>query len=115
MTVLVIIDWNLKRFGDCGYDNLIERIKPDSIKIIHSPEYDFPPIDDLIGDSMYRINLLKGIDITSHPHRSITQSPKFKRGDFDELKIWGTEVSNLMKNLDLDIDCLLYTSDAADE
>ena len=103
MTVLVIIDWNLKRFGDCGYDNLIERIKPDSIKIIHSPEYDFPPIDDLIGDSLYRINLLKGIDITSHPHRSITQNPKFKRGDFDELKIWGTEVSNLMKILDLDI------------
>ena len=34
MTVLVIIDWNLKRFGDCGYDNLIERIKPDSIKIL---------------------------------------------------------------------------------
>ena len=103
MTVLVIIDWNLKRFGDCGYDNLIERIKPDSIKIIHSPEYDFPPVDDLIGDSLYRINLLKGIDITSHPHRSITQNPKFKRGDFDELKIWGTEVSNLMKILDLDI------------
>ena len=103
MTVLVIIDWNLKRFGDCSYDNLIERIKPDSIKIIHSPECDFPPVGDLIGDTLYRINLLKGVDITSHPHRSITQSPAFKKGTFDELKIWGTEASNLMKNLDLDI------------
>ena len=103
MTVLVIIDWNLKRFGDCGYDNLIERIKPDSIKIIHSPECDFPPVGDLIGDTLYRINLLKGVDITSHPHRSITQSVEFKKGTFDEMKIWGTEASNLMKNLDLDI------------
>ena len=101
MATLVIVDWKMKRFQNSGFDNLIEKIKPKTIKIVHSPECDVGV--DLIGDSIYRKNLLKGIDISLHPHTSVIQGPRFKRGEFDEESHWGTNVSALIKELDLDI------------
>ncbi|MBP71972.1 MAG: hypothetical protein CMA70_00075 [Euryarchaeota archaeon] len=101
MATLIIVDWMMKRFQNSGFDNLIDKIKPKTIKIVHSPECDVGV--DLIGDSIYRKNLLKGINISLHPHRSVIQGPRFKRGDFDEESHWGTNVSALIKELDLDI------------